>query len=85
MVNCSGNTLRLNNLSGNHEGLYLDEGMYPEVSSNNRIYLNSFQNNVYDVYSFISSNQWSSIEALDYQYRGKAFKKCLETTGLMLS
>lgn len=73
LIDCSHNRIFLNNLSKCQEGLYLDEGVYPQESSNNEIYLNSFSGNGQDVYSFISSNSWSSNTALQYQYHSKAF------------
>ncbi|VVB71135.1 Cell surface glycoprotein [uncultured archaeon] len=77
MVNCSHNLLIFNNLSKNQDGLSLDEGVYPEESSNNEIYLNSFLENVYNVYSFISTNSWSSAKPLRYQYHGRTFQNNL--------
>jgi parallel beta-helix repeat protein len=77
MVDCSYNVLCFNNLRRNYEGLYLDEGVYPQQSSRNEIYLNAFIDNSRDVYSFISSNSWSSPQALSYQFQGKTFNNHL--------
>jgi len=77
MVDCSHNLLCFNNLSKNSEGLYLDEGVYPQQSSSNEIYLNAFRDNARDVYSFISINSWSSAQALSYRFHGKTFNSRL--------
>ena len=69
--------LRFNDLRDNDKGLNLDEGMPPEQSSNNEIYLNNFVNNVHNIYSFISTNLWTSKDALNYQYRGKSYRNNL--------
>jgi parallel beta-helix repeat protein len=73
MVRCNLNILCFNNISQNDNGMNLDEGVYPEESSENLIYLNEFVDNTYDVHSFISSNSWNSNEILHYQYRGRGF------------
>ena len=77
LVNCSGNLLMQNNLSKNYDGLHLDEGVYPQQSSGNEIYLNLFADNDHDVYSFISSNSWMSAEALSYRFYERTFKNRL--------
>jgi len=77
LVNCNRNLLIQNNLSKNNEGLHLDDGVYPEQSSGNEIYLNSFVDNNRDVYSFISSNSWMSAELLSYRFHKKAFENRL--------
>jgi len=77
LVGSSHNRLCYNNISGNFEGLYLDEGVYPQHSSSNEIYLNSFMGNSRDVYSFISSNSWISPEAIPYQYKGRSYSSRL--------
>jgi parallel beta-helix repeat protein len=77
MVDCSQNRLSFNYLSHNYEGIYLDEGVYPQQSSSNEIYLNAFIDNSRDVYSFISINSWSSLQALSYRFQGKSFKNQL--------
>jgi parallel beta-helix repeat protein len=77
LENSSFNVLSQNNFTENNEGLFLDEGVYPQESSNNRIYLNGFSNNANDIYSFISSNSWSSEEPVRYRYHGKDFKNYL--------
>jgi parallel beta-helix repeat protein len=77
MVDCSYNLLCFNNISKNYEGLYLDEGVYPQQSSSNEIYLNAFIDNSRDVYSFISINSWSSPQALSYRFQGKTINNRL--------
>jgi parallel beta-helix repeat protein len=77
MVDCSQNSLSFNNLSQDYEGIYLDEGVYPQQSSSNNIYLNAFIDNSRDVYSFISINSWSSPQALSYRFQGKTFNNHL--------
>jgi nitrous oxidase accessory protein NosD len=77
MVNCSFNQLYFNDIRQNNEGLYLDEGVYPQQSSGNEIYLNSFINNSHDVNSYISTNSWNSSQALSYRFQGKTFKNRL--------
>jgi parallel beta-helix repeat protein len=77
LVNCSFNQLYLNDIRQNDEGIYLDEGVYPQQSSGNEIYLNSFINNLRDVNSYISTNSWNSPQTLSYRFQGKIFKNRL--------
>jgi len=77
LVNCSFNQLYLNDIRQNNDGLYLDEGVYPQQSSGNKVYLNSFINNLRDVNSYISTNSWNSPQALSYRFQGKIFKNHL--------
>lgn len=71
------NLLKLNTIINNNVAIYLDDGVYPEQSSNNLIYLNKFLNNSNDVHSYISANAWDSIEFVKYNYKGKTFKNRL--------
>ena len=71
------NVLKLNTIIQNNDGISLDEGVYPEQSNYNLIYLNNILNNSNDVHAFISTNAWDSTEFIIYNYKGKTFKNRL--------
>jgi len=49
-----------------------DLGILPGCSNNNRIYLNNFINNCYNVCSCESTNIWNSKEKITYSYNGES-------------
>jgi parallel beta-helix repeat protein len=71
------NALKLNTIIHNNDAIYLDEGVYPEQSSNNLVYLNNIANNSNNVNSYISDNAWNSTNFIIYNYKGKTFKNRL--------
>ena len=68
-LNCVGlgNTVKRNNAVDNRFGIYLTTAYF------NRIYLNNFINNTNNVYSWDSTNFWSSQEQMAYQYKDEIF------------
>ncbi|MCK4347036.1 MAG: right-handed parallel beta-helix repeat-containing protein, partial [Thermoplasmatales archaeon] len=67
----SNNTITNNNILNNEHGIFLDR------SNNNRIYLNNFINNTDNVYSYASTNIWSSTEKITYTYNGSTYTNYL--------
>ncbi|RJS74392.1 hypothetical protein CW713_07550 [Methanophagales archaeon] len=63
----SNNNVENNTASNNSDGIYL------WYSSDNNVYLNNFINNTDNVYSYASTNIWSSIQLITYQYNDTTF------------
>ncbi|MFQ6119696.1 MAG: NosD domain-containing protein, partial [Methanosarcinales archaeon] len=68
----SNNILSNNNASNNYYGIILSY-----LSNNNKIYLNNFLNNEYNVDSYNSYNTWNSTEKITYTYNGNNYTNYL--------
>lgn len=77
LIGSGNNQVSFNNISFNYEGLSLDEGVYPQHSSGNQIYLNTFMGNSRDVHSFISTNTWTSPQDISYRFQGRTLSSRL--------
>ncbi len=67
----SNNTISGNNANDNNYGIGLWD------SHNNKIHLNNFMNNTANVYSYNSTNIWSSIEKIAYTYNSRHYTNYL--------